>query len=114
MRTSAAIHPESETIIAALPLRQRRGLYIGRQVTGRDGALQILEMGPDGDDIVGLAVPLGDGEWYLGCIECADEVEWEDAGACGPCRQDLAVAGQQARLADEPPLPWGPESLDEL
>jgi hypothetical protein len=116
MRTSEAIHPESAEILAALPRHDARGpgLYVGRQVTGQGGALQVLETGPDGDDLVSLADPLGDGEWYLGCIECTDEIEWQDGGVCDACRQDLAYRHEQDRLAHEPPLPWGPDSLDEL
>jgi hypothetical protein len=121
MRPSQAIHPESETIIAALPLPQQRGLYVEwppgwgideLRADLRRSDYLILEEGSGG--IFGRAIAGENGTWYLGCIECRSEIAKEDAGMCGACRQDLAHKDEQDRLAYEAPLPWGPDSLKEL
>jgi hypothetical protein len=107
--TVPAAHPQSAEILAALPLRERPGLYIAAE-PDRMGRLTILDRGQDPDDgpvesIVGLAIPNGPG-WYLACTECAGEIDEADGGMCRPCRQDMAARAQDY-LADEPeePLP---------
>src|SRR5712691_532987 len=83
--------PGQDEILVALPLRQRPGLYIGPDA-GKGGALVILEE-PAGEEdygadaIIGLAVPRQGGGWYLGCVECRDEVPEEDSGMCQRCRE---------------------------
>jgi len=106
---AAEAHPQSAEILAALPLRQRPGLYIGA-VPDHNGNLVIYKRHEDPDEgpaetIAGLAVRDGDG-WYLGCIECGGEVREAGAGMCVQCREDLALRDQEY-VADEPaePLP---------
>jgi hypothetical protein len=105
-----ATHPQSAAILAALPLRQRPGLYIAAEPDSK-GRLTILDRVQDPDDgpvesIVGLAIPDGRGGWYLACTDCDGEIDEADGGVCLPCRQDMAARAQDY-LADEPeePLP---------
>jgi hypothetical protein len=84
---------EHSEIIAALPLRQRPGLYIDPAPDAR-GNLTVMERYEDPDDgpgesIVGLAARSEDG-WYLGCIRCRAEIDEAAGGMCRPCRKDLA------------------------
>jgi hypothetical protein len=97
---------QEQIIIAALPLRSRPGLYIDPSPRA-DSALLILEEPSDPEDygadaIIGLAVPDGNGGWYLGCTECHGEIAEEDSGMCQPCRQDAAWHDEQDRAACEP------------
>jgi len=96
-------HPDSDAILAALPLRQRPALYIDAG-TDETGHLLILEASADPEDgsegIIGLAVKDGDG-WYLGCITCKQEIEEADSGMCRPCRED---AEYQDRIACADPM----------
>lgn len=92
-----AAHPQSAEIIAALPIRQRPGLYLHPKPDAK-GNMTVLDRGEDPDDgpvesIVGLALrdELG---WYLGCIECDGEIGEEDGGMCRPCREDRAYLEQ--------------------
>jgi len=60
------------------------------------------EIQPDGRTMVLADEHDGQGEWifgllcrdnghaYIGCIECEQKIEFEAAGMCGPCREDLA------------------------
>src|ERR1700761_7730672 len=78
-------HPDSAAILAALPLRPRRGLYIAPQPDSK-GALTILERPEDqgeetGEAIIGLAVHDETG-WYLACTGCQAEIEGGEGGMC--------------------------------
>lgn len=91
-------------ILASLPLRQRPELYIAHP-PGAEGLLTIMERGTaeaEGvDGIVGLALnDDADGNWYLGCVVCSDQIEESDAGVCKPCRQDLALEHAQRRIEE--------------
>ena len=96
-------HPDSADILAALPLRQRPGLYV-EAATDESGHLLILEASTDPEDdsegIIGLAVK-GDDGWYLGCITCKQEIEEADSGMCRDCRED---AEYQDRIAYADPM----------
>jgi hypothetical protein len=98
---------EDAAIIAALPLRPRPGLYLDRDDTRDD--LLVLEdpTGPeDADAIIGLAVPDGQGGFYLGCITCRGEIDEADAGMCQPCREDEAWRDQQHQTSQVQPEGW--------
>lgn len=102
-----AAHPQAAEILAALPLRQRPGLYIHPRPDG-NGNLTVLDRDEDLDEgpvesIVGLAI-CDERGWYLGCIECRVEIEEADGGMCRPCREDLAVQDQMY-VRDEPDEP---------
>jgi hypothetical protein len=101
--------PGQDEILAALPLRPRPGLRIGPDA-GKGGALVILEEPPDPEDygadaIIGLAVPRQGGGWYLGCIECQDEIGADDSGMCQRCREDAAFRDLQRQAAQEADTP---------
>ena len=102
-----AAHPRSAEIIAALPLRQRPGLYLHPEPDAK-GNLTVIERADDPDDgqveaIVGLALHDERG-WYLGCIECRDEIDEAAGGMCRPCREDRAHL-EQTHVPDEPDEP---------
>jgi len=111
-----AAHPQSAEILAALPLRQRPGLYIDPRPDG-NGNLTVLDRDEDPDEgpaesIVGLAIRDERG-WYLGCIGCRAEIEEASGGMCRPCREDRAHEDLMYVRDDEPdePLP-GPDRED--
>lgn len=88
-------------IIAALPLRQRPTLYISPE-PDRRGRLIILDShDPEaGDALIGLAIPDGQGGWYLGCIECAAEItETDSLAMCAPCREEQEFIARQVQAA---------------
>ena len=105
-----AAHPKSAEILAALPLRQRPGLYIHLE-PGAEGSLTVLDRDEDPDEgpvesIVGLAIRDERG-WHLGCIDCRAEIEEAGGGMCRPCREDRAREDLMYGSDDEPdePLP---------
>lgn len=93
---------QDQSIIAALPLRPRPGLYLDHDDTRECPlVMEDPEDPEDGAAIIGLAVPDGNGGYCLGCIGCQAEIAEEDAGMCLPCRQDIAWRDEQDRAAYE-------------
>ncbi len=82
------VQSEDAGILAALPLRRGRQLYVAPP--DEDGRLVVMEEveDPADDVIVGLAICAA-GSWYLGCIGCRREIREADAGMCMTCRQDV-------------------------
>jgi len=93
-------HPDTPAIYGAL-MRSGAPLY-GRFLIGDqprpDGCLTVYQEAPpespSGSDYVqGLAVPDGDGGWYLGCNRCRAKLPPRTPGLCPGC-----AAGRAARL----------------
>jgi hypothetical protein len=84
---TVTVLPQDAGILAALPLRPGRQLYIAPP--DENGRLVVMEEAEDPEDdmIVGLAICV-DGTWYLGCTGCCREIREADAGMCMTCRQD--------------------------
>jgi hypothetical protein len=53
---------------------------------GQDGALTVYQETSYEDMPVGLAVPDGDGGWYLGCLACRTRLTAPPGGKCPACR----------------------------
>lgn len=93
-------HPDSASILAALPLRPRPELYVedaidesGHLLILESATPEALEEGDDSEVIIGLAVHDENG-WYLGCVTCKQEIAEEDSGMCAGCRSDAAFDQQ--------------------
>lgn len=93
--TQSDVHPDSAKILADLPLRPRADLYVESRPDARGNFLVMEERADDVGctALIGLAIS-EEGGWYLGCIECRDEISEFDAGMCRRCREDAAEQEQ--------------------
>jgi hypothetical protein len=84
-------HTDTAAIFAAL-LRAGAGTVLaGRTRIGDqpdpDGCLTVYQETQYEDMAVGLAVPDGDGGWYLGCTCCRTRLTAPPGGKCPGCRR---------------------------
>jgi hypothetical protein len=84
-------HPASAAIFAALYRAGAGAVLAGRTRIGDtpdpDGCLAVYQETSYEDMAVGLAVPDGDGGWYLGCTACRARPTAPPGGKCPRCRK---------------------------
>jgi WhiB family redox-sensing transcriptional regulator len=84
-------HPDSAAIHAALYRSGAGTVLAGRTYIGDepdpDGCLTVYQEASYEDMPVGLAVPDGDGGWYLGCTACRARLTGPAGGKCPACRR---------------------------
>ena len=84
-------HPDSVVIRAALYRAGAGAVLAGRTRIGGEpgpgGCLTVYQETAYEDMTVGLAVPYGQGGWYLGCVSCRARLTAPPGGKCPECRQ---------------------------